>query len=174
MTRFFLRALRLLPLGFIAAMPLAGAIVRAQPEAVAPDPLVAVVDADPLELARVAQRLGDAAVVARLQPTQRTEVRLAAIRATPYLRVPEYALLVLPAIIGARDDLLGQAAARAAYAIVSALTVDDLQRHEVLPAELVPACAALEQVAATEHVRADLRALARASAATLTSLTSAR
>ena len=173
MTRFPQPAWSLLLLGF-AAMPVASVVAQGQPAVVAPDPLVAVADADPLELARVVQRLGDDAVVARLKATQRTEVRLAAIRATRYLRVPESALLLLPAIIGERDDLLGQAAARAVYAIVSALTIDDLQRHEILPAELAPACAALERVVATEHVRADLRALAKASAATLSSLTSAR
>lgn len=134
------------------------------------DPLVAVVDAEPLELGRVARRLGDVAVIARLDAKTGTEVRLAAIRATPHLREPERALGSLSLIVSTRDAVLAQAAARSVLAIVTALDVDQLARHEMLPAELIAVRVELERVAALEHVRADLRAMVRAAAGMLAGL----
>lgn len=143
---------------------------QAKPSVPSIDPLVAVLDADPLELARVAQRLGDLAVIARLGVTVSTEVRLAAIRAAPYLRLPEQALGPLSLLIASRDTLLAQEAARSVLAIVRAVDRDQLQRHEVMPHELSPVRKELERIAAIEHLRADLRAMANAAAGMLAGL----
>lgn len=137
------------------------------------DPLVAILDADPLELARVAQRLGDRAVLDRLATKHTTEVRLAAIRATPYLRQPEAALIVLCPLVGERDGVLAQAASRALLAIVTALDPDALSRHEFSRAELKPVHTQLLHWSTLAHLRADLRAQANAAAAMLGALVGA-
>lgn len=143
---------------------------KPSPPSIPIDVLVTVVDADPLELGRVAQRLGDKAVISRLDERAATEVRLAATRATPYLREPERALLPLASMISGRDTLLAQAAARSVITIVRALDADQLQRREVFASELAPVRAELERAAAIEHLRPDLRAIAASSAAMLTGM----
>lgn len=134
------------------------------------DPLVAVADADPLELARVARRLGDVAVLQRLDAKQSLEVRLAAVRATPWLRAPEAALPLLAPMIGQRDTLLAQDAARSLLAIVRELDADALQRREVLRSDLSATVTLLDKVLAIEHLRADLRAMLSTSLALLNTL----
>ncbi len=137
------------------------------------DPLVAVVDADPLELARVAARLGDGAVLQRMDTKQSIELRLAAIRAAPFMRAPEAALPVLARCIAQRDMVLAQDAARSLHAIVRQLDVDALRRHEVLRADLKQSVTLIEAALAIEHLRADLRALTSASLAMLSALAAA-
>jgi hypothetical protein len=129
------------------------------------DPLVAIADGDPIELARAVDRLGDEAVLERLSSRSRS-VRLAAIRAAPHLRWPERALMSLAGLAGGRDPDLAPAAAESARSIAEELTSDQLARREVDPASLGEAAAALRAVAADRTARADIRAVcARAAAA---------
>ncbi len=141
---------------------------KAVPSAPVPiDPLVAIVDADPLELSRVAQRLGDRAVIERLAPKHKVEVRLAAIRAVPYLRAPELALSALTPIVIARDGVLAQAAARAVWSIVGALSHDTLESRETLAVDLTQVTREVTRIASLTSLRADLRAQLNAAAAML-------
>jgi hypothetical protein len=129
--------------------------------------LTAVAGADPLELARVAARLGDDAVLALLAPDQPAAVRVAAVRASPWLREPERALARIAAWVSGRDSELAPAAARAALLIARGLDADVLARREVAPAELSDALAALLHAAELAHVRQDLQRMAAAAAAQL-------
>jgi hypothetical protein len=129
--------------------------------------LTAVDGGDPLELARVAARLGDDAVLALLAPEQPARVRIAAVRAAPWLREPERALAQIAAWVSGRDSELAPAAARAALRIARALDADALARREVAPAALTSALAALLHAAELAHVRQDLQRMAAAAAAQL-------
>ena len=149
---------------FAICLVLAGPASAQGPGGEGADPLVAVADADPLELGRVAQRLGDGAVLARLADDRPVVVRLAAIRATPWLRAPEAALGPLARIAAGRDSWLAPEAARIVLRIARALTVDDLAARETFPAELADARAALEALAADEHARFDIRRAAELAA----------
>lgn len=122
-----------------------------------PDPFEAVVTADPMELARVVDRLGDGAVIARLGEEKPRAVRLAAARATPFLREPERALEALAVVAAGRDPLLAPAAAHAALTITRALDPDELARREVDPASLIGARDRLAALAQDESARPDLR-----------------
>ncbi len=152
-----------------AAMLLAGAQAAAASPATPPAAaaLRAVRDADPLELARVARRYGDPAILALLAPEQPAATRLAAARAAPWLHEPEQALLPLCAMIVSRDSDLAPSAARAAWQIARALDPLVLARRELLPQTLVPALSALCKAADNASLRADLRLLAAAAAAQL-------
>jgi hypothetical protein len=121
------------------------------------DPWVAWADAEPLELAGVVDRLGDDEVLARLAGAVPTYARLAAVRATPFLRSPELALPALAAIAGSRDPELAPIAARRAFVIAQALTLEGLALREVQPVSLAPARAALARAANATRPRADLR-----------------
>jgi len=143
--------------------------LRAQAK-VALDPLVAIFDADPLELARVTRLLGDAEIAKRLGAGQSTEVRLAAVRAARFMRQPEVALMALSDLAGERDGVLAQAAVRALVIIVRELDADALSRREVDPQSLVPARDQLKELASREHLRADLRSDVNAALAMLTAL----
>lgn len=134
------------------------------------DPLVAVLDADPLELARLTRLLGDAELIARLGGSQPIEVRLAATRAARFMRQPELALTPLTTLAAERDGVLAQAATRALLAIVRELDRDVLSRHEVDPQSLVPVREQLRALSEREHLRADLRADVNAALAMLTAL----
>lgn len=129
--------------------------------------LVGVRNADPLELARVVARFGDDAVLALLAPEQPVSVRLAAVRAAPWLLEPERALTRIAGWIGGRDSELAPAAARAALRIARTLDADTLARREVAPAALADALAALLRAAELPHVRQDLQRMAAAAAAQL-------
>jgi len=126
--------------------------------------LLGVRDADPLELARVVARVGDGAVLALLAGDRPVAVRLAAVRAAPWLREPERALAPLAELIASRDSELAPAAARAALRIAQALTSDALGRRERSPAELGAALKALLRAAELPRVRADLQRMAAATA----------
>jgi hypothetical protein len=129
--------------------------------------LLAVQDADPLELARVVHRVGDSAVVVLLEPHQPAAVRFAAVRAAPWLAEPERALPALSALIRARDSDLAPAAASAALQISQALDAGTLARREVLPAELTAVVLDLRATAKLSWVRADLQLMAALTAAQL-------
>jgi hypothetical protein len=133
----------------------------------AADALLAVHDADPLELARVAARVGDDAVLALLAPEHGVAVRLAAVRTARWLREPERALAAIAELAGGRDSELAPAAARAALRIARALDAEALARREVPPTALSAALAVLLRVAKLPHVREDLQRMAGAAAAQL-------
>lgn len=137
----------------------------------APDPFVAVADADPMELARVVDRLGDGAVLARLAAERAPAVRLAATRAAPFLDAPEHALEPLSRLAAGRDPRLAPAAARAALTIARALDLDALSLREFDPAALAPARERFAALAADASARADLRAVAGLIVARLSALT---
>jgi hypothetical protein len=143
--------------------------VAAEPAARTPaaDALLAVRDADPLELARVVARVGDDAVLRLLAAEHGVAVRLVAVRAAPWLREPERALVRIAELAGGRDSELAPAAARAALRIARALDADGLARREVAPDTLSAALAALLRVAQQPHVRHDLQRMAGAAAAQL-------
>jgi hypothetical protein len=126
--------------------------------------LLAVADADPLELGRVVERFGDARVRALLSKPADVAPCLAAVRAAPMLRRPELALEPLLRLSEGRDSLLAPAAARAALAIAAGLDADALAAREVAVSELAPTRAALLALAARATVGADIR-LAAATAA---------
>jgi hypothetical protein len=126
--------------------------------------LLAVIDADPLELARVVQRHGDRALLQLLAPATETLVRLAAVRASPWLRAPERALATLSEIASGRDSELAPAAARAALRIAQQLDAAVLARRECLPGELTPALVALRALGERETAAPHVGAYARAAA----------
>ena len=146
-------------MAFLAAWATVRAPVRAK-RPPAPDPLAAVEDADPLELARVVQALGDEAVTRRLEPGQPVEVRLAAIRSTPWMREPELALPSLVRELSGRDPDLAPTAARAAFRIAGSLDVATLLRREVDREELYPVRARLQAAGENELLRLDIRSYA--------------
>ncbi len=145
------------------------ALVRAPAIAAEPDAakaLLEVRDADPLQLARVAQRFGDAALLALLGD-EPVAVRLVALYAAPWLREPERALPAIAPLIASRDSELAPVAARAALDIAAALSADALAAREVTPGELTAVRAELQRAAALAWLRADLRSLAGAADAQL-------
>ncbi len=131
-----------------------GQAPRAETE---PDPLLAASGADPLALARVVDELGDDVVLLRLSPKQSVEVRLASLRAAPWMREPELALETLADILRTRDSVLAPAAARAVFRIAARLDARALAVREVMPAELTTARAALTRAAGDDSLRADIR-----------------
>lgn len=121
------------------------------------DALTAVSDADPVELARLVQRIGDRAVIEGLAAERPVVERLAATRAAPSMRAPERALPNLVEIARGRDSVLAPAAALAVLRIATALDADALAAREVLPGDLEAARAALEALAADDLARPDIR-----------------
>ncbi len=120
------------------------------------DPLLSAADGDLLDLAATAAKLGDDAVLLRLRPEATTQVRLLAIRATPFLHAPERALPGLAVIAGGRDPDLAPAAARRAFTIAQELQSEGLASREILPASLSVARAMLVRLASSALVRADI------------------
>lgn len=121
------------------------------------DPFLVHPTSDPLELARLVDRIGDEAVIARLSEETPTDIRLLAVRAAPQLEGPERALEALAAIAQGRDPDLAPAAANSLLVIAHALDPQSLDRREVLREELAPARAALSLLEADETARGDLR-----------------
>ncbi len=113
-----------------------------------------------MELARVVQRLGDDAVLERLSVERPRAVRLAAVRAAPFLRSPEIALEPLAELAGTRDPELAPAAAASVLTIARSLSADDLERREVDRASVTPVRRRLRALMADRTARADLRAAA--------------
>lgn len=117
---------------------------------------------DPFVLAQTVERIGDEAILAHLGNEASIEERLFAIRATPYLDVPELAIVSLASALSATDPDLAPAAAHALLRIVRGLALEpwSLESHEVLPDELLPARASLERLAEDTIARGDLRRVA--------------
>jgi hypothetical protein len=141
--------------------------VRAQAAADASRALLAVDDADPLELARVVQRHGDLAILRLLDASQPVAIRIAAMRATPWLARPEDALTLLAPELASRDAELAESAARALLAIAQRLDGPALERREQSASALGPVVASLDALAGQTWIRADLRALAASAVAQL-------
>jgi hypothetical protein len=95
--------------------------------------LRAAVDSDELDLAALVARIGDDAVLESLAEGKDSVIRLAAIRATPYLLSQELALQPLAALAQGRDPDLAPAAARRALVIAQALALEDISARELLP-----------------------------------------
>ncbi len=124
------------------------------------DPLVRVRSADPLELARVVDRIGDEAVLARLRSGPPV-VRWSAIRSTPWMAAPESALASLAKIGAGRDPLLAPEAMRSVYRISVQLEPDELDAREFARSELRPVIRRLRALSNESTARRDLRRLAR-------------
>jgi hypothetical protein len=167
------RGLRVLPWVAIALLAVALGVRADEPqqgssgagESAAKRPSVAaqllgVSTGDPLELARVVERVGDGAVIGALDAKQPTAVRLQAIRAARELRAPELALGALIAVMGGRDPLLAPGAGRSVRAIAHRLAHEELSVREASALQLRPHVAALRELAARAHLRADLQAMA--------------
>jgi hypothetical protein len=134
------------------------------------DPFAAIESGDPIELARLVDRVGDAAVLDRLEDRTPRPVRLAAIRACPALHWPEAALERLAQIASSRDPDLAPAAARSLRTIADALSPEDLERREVAIASLAPARASMLRIAADRSARPDIRLTAEHAAHVLEAL----
>ena len=112
--------------------------------------LRAAVNADELDVAALAARLGDDPVLTSLTEGD-TALRLAALRTTPYLVNKELALLPLVSLARGRDPDLAPAAARRVLAIAQALALEETSVRELPRADL-------------ENLRRDLSSLANSSA----------
>jgi hypothetical protein len=121
------------------------------------DPLLETGTSDPLELARAVDRIGDAALLARLGEETPADVRLLAVRGAPQMHAPERALEPLARIAAGRDPDLAPAAALSASRIARALDPQALEARETLPSDLAAARTVLEALAADETARADIR-----------------
>lgn len=156
-----------LALALAASTDVAGA--QAHPAA---DPLAAALDADPLDVARLVRRVGDALVLTRLAPSAAVTIpqRLAAMRAAPFLAAPEAALVALAALAAGRDPDLAPEAARSALTIARALSLEDLARREAELTGVVAARDALRRLAADTSARGDVRRAAAVAAGALAAL----
>jgi hypothetical protein len=125
----------------------------------APDPF-AVPSQDPLELARVVDRLGDGAVIERLAADTAPGVCLSAIRAARFMHAPERALERLAEIGKGRDPVLAPAAMLAVWRIARSLRPDEILARESDPAIVERAIEHLRTLAADELARRDLVRLA--------------
>ncbi len=154
----------------LRALLLVGILLLALPDAAAQprpaDPLALVVSSDPLELARMVDRLGDDAVLARLgamgEATSALDpaVVIAALRAAPWLHAPEDALPRLVEIADGHDPDLAPAAMLAISRIAERLTRLDLDAREADDAPIRAVLAPLAAMGEAAGVRADLRAAA--------------
>jgi hypothetical protein len=154
----------------LALVGLFGVVARSHAQPASPDPFLAVVDLDPMELARVVDRLGDDAVLARLADERPRALRSAACHAAPFMQQPELALLPLAELAAGRDPRLAPDAAAALRAVATALTPGGLARREVDPSSLAPARARLATLRADESARRDLRVVAEIADASLDAL----
>jgi hypothetical protein len=145
-----------------------GASAQARPAA-HPALLEATLTADPLDVARVAARIGDDAVLAALASDAPAR-RFAAIRAVTFLGAPEAALPALVGLAAGRDPDLAPAAAAALLDVARALRPDDLARRESDAAALVPARDAARRLAADATARSDVRRAAALAAGALAAL----
>jgi len=150
-------------------MPGPGRIQIAEAQPAHRDPLI-VRSADPMELSRVVQRLGDGEVLARMAAGQPAELRLAAIRATPWMQAPELALEDLAVAASGRDPDLAPAAAWAFWQICRSLTAADLVRREADLGAVRRGARQLQRLARDPTVRADIQRLAALSSLELEGL----
>jgi len=134
------------------------------------DPLVAAHDTDALELARVVDRVGDAAILARLTPETPIAVRALAVVAATRLHAPEDALVPLAEIAAGRDPDLAPRAAQSLLIIARSLDGAALDTRERDRADFTPARARLTAIAADETARSDIRRAAQLADAALADL----
>lgn len=139
----------------------------------APSPserLQLALDADELELAALAQRVGQAQVLTALGDATDPASQLAALRLAPHLPDAELALVSLARIAAGRDPELAAPAAQRLLRIAQALVQARARRSELLPSELEPAQAALRVLARDATARADIRLYAGQAAQLLATL----
>ena len=127
------------------------------------DPLLAAHATDPLELARVVDRIGDAAILSRLAPETPIAVRAVAVVATTRMHAPEDALLALATIAAGRDPDLAPRAAQSLLTIARSLDAQSLDARERDRNDFAPARTTLNALAGDETARADIRLAARLS-----------
>jgi hypothetical protein len=141
-----------------------------RPQLDAPALLRAAVDSDELDLAALAARLGDEAVLTSLAEGKDSVIRLSAVRATTYLASPELALQPLAAIAEGRDSELAPAAARRVLAIARALALQDPSTRELEPEMLRAAEVPLRKLADSARAHAEVRLCAGQAAHLLSTL----
>ena len=115
--------------------------------------------ADPMELARRAQTLGDENVLRQLEERSVSR-RLEAIRMTPWLDRPERALLFLAPIAVGKDPLLAPAAVLNAYRIARRIDPQELSAWEIAGHEFIDVKQLFQRLADDPSARPDLRYLA--------------
>jgi hypothetical protein len=144
----------------------AAAAARAQPAD--PGLLAAVADADPLELARHIDSHGDAIVVRGLHAEQPGQVRLAAVRAVPFMNAPWNVLQVLGEMLVGRDSELAPAAARSLLKVAERGDANSGFALELGADQLDKAIDALDRAASDRSVRADIALAAGQASSMLT------
>lgn len=137
--------------GLALALLLLASSASAQGDA----PLASVADLDPMELARVGRRVGDAGILEALEAAAPDP---SAILATPWMRAPEAALPRLVALAGGRDPWRAPLAMQAILRIADSDVRDGMATREAAP--LDEALAGLSRLADDEAARPDLRAAA--------------
>lgn len=148
-------------LGGLACIAMLSALetdARAEDE----DPFVFVYTSDPMDFALLVDRVGDAPVLERLaEPAEDAPrpvaVRLAAVRASAWLRAPEAALGTLATLAAGRDPDLAPAAMLALVRISETLSRADLDAREADDAAVQAALEPLASLANDATARADLR-----------------
>lgn len=138
-----------------------------EPQAPIADPFMMLERAAPLELANLVDRLGDNAVIERLQPTTSVEIQLVALRAAPWMKSPESVLSRLADLVEGRDSELAPEAARAAAQIAKLLDSYEIQTREIAAHELAGVRERLALAGNNELLRADIRLYAAQAAASL-------
>ena len=142
----------------------------ASAQAPAIDPLLAAHETDPLELARVVDRIGDAAILSRLTPETPIAVRAIAVVAAPRMHAPEDALAALTTIAAGRDPDLAPRAAQALLTIARSVDAQALDAREHDRGDFAAARTTLSALATDETARADIRLAARWSDSALAEL----
>jgi hypothetical protein len=169
-SRFGLAACAALVL--VSPRPSADVVARTQADAAAL--LRAAVDADELDLAALASRIGDDDVLESLAEGKDISLRLSAVRATPYLLNAELALAPLAHMAAGRDPDLAPVAARRALRIAQALALEDLATRELSPTSLQETKRLLSAIADESSARPDVRLCAGEAAHLLGMLIGAR
>jgi hypothetical protein len=121
---------------------------------------------DPLDRARVVAAIGDAAVLAWLAGDNVAQ-KLAAVRASAWLADPSAALGTLVALLGGRDPDLAPSAALALERIGQRLSLEEPACDACSSEAIAAAAQALEKLADSPRVRADLRMRALTASAQL-------
>jgi hypothetical protein len=135
----------------------AAAFAAQTSQASAATALVRALDADELELSALVARLGDDAILDALAQERDSALRLAAVRACPYLDSPELALEPLVNLAAGRDPDLAPAAARRVRAIAQALALEDGAARELSARAFHGVEQQLTQLAAAAALRPDIR-----------------
>jgi hypothetical protein len=107
------------------------------------DPLAHADVVSTLGLARLADEVGDAQLLAWLKTPSRRDLTLVAVRATPFAAAPERLVPALAPHLCGRDPVLAPESALALAQIAERLTPSNLAAREALIADLKEARAAL-------------------------------